>query len=283
VSGDPPPVAFRIELPHADEEAATTVAWEAGTLGIQVESREVGPCVLLAYFPPEPGLERRIRAALEAVAPRAVLERVEIPEVDWLRRFREGFRHFQVESFLVAPPWDVPSPRPGPERLILMDPGRAFGTGTHESTRLCLKFLHRLAAGGRLGRVLDLGTGTGLLAIAASKLGAERVVAVDIDPDALRVARHHLELNSVCLGLAQVDGTQGLRTSAFDLVLANLTAADLLERRDEIGRVGAPGARLVLAGFLLDDLDSLSAAYRPFGSIEAHTEGEWASLCVSLP
>ena len=158
-----------------------------------------------------------------------------MPEVDWVARFREGFRPFRVGRFEIVPCWETAGP--AAERLIV-DPGRAFGTGTHETTKLCLEALESLADRRPLGRTLDLGAGTALLAVAARRLGAGPVVASDIDPEATAASQHHAALNGERLHVVRADGACGFRTRAFDLVLANLMA--LAARRP---RGGDPGPR----------------------------------------
>ena len=152
--------------------------------------------------------------------------------------------------------------RPGrPRDLLVVDPGRAFGTGTHETTRLCLGALEDLAARRPLGRTLDLGSGTALLAIAAGRLGAAPVFASDIDPEATSSSRHHARINGARLGVVRADGGRGLRAGSFDLVLANLMALLLVDRSAEIRSLLAPGGALVLSGLLVDDLPFVRDAF----------------------
>jgi ribosomal protein L11 methyltransferase len=292
-----------VTVPAAEEDVATALLWEQGTMGIEV--RPAGPhdVALLAYFPEAPGLEPALAAAL-VPWPRARLQRAEVPDVDWVARFREGFRTFAAAGFVVTPPWEDlsstprPSLRPSSPRvggaegrspevappiissrdILVVDPGRAFGTGTHESTRLCLALLRDLAQRGPLGRVLDLGTGSGILGIAAARLGARTATAVDLDPDAVAAARHHARLNAVELRLVRADLAAALMPGAFDLVLANIAAPLLVERRHEILALGA--SVIVLSGLLATDAETVRTAYEPAGRIEVRQDGEWAALLV---
>lgn len=277
---DPPILsAFRLTLPAVHEETATTLFWEHQTTGIEVQPGEDGQVVLLAYFYECYGLEARLREALRSL-PRWSLERAPVTEVDWVSRFREGFRPFRAGGFLIAPHWEVPAPRPRAEPLLIVDPGRAFGTGTHETTRLCLSALAEMAEERGLGRVLDLGTGTGILAVASALRGARSATGVDIDPEAIDSARHHARLNGVEVRLVLGDGGRPFAPASFDLVLANLTAALLRERRDEIPRLCAPGAAAVLAGFLTEDAAAIREAYRGLGPATLRTDGEWAAFVI---
>jgi ribosomal protein L11 methyltransferase len=200
-----------------------------------------------------------------------------VPEVDWVARFRESFRSFRAGRFVVSPPWDLPADTASPD-LLLVDPGRAFGTGTHETTRLCLGALEELARRRPLGRTLDLGSGTALLAVAAARLGAGFLCASDIDPEATSASRHHARLNGTRLAVVRADGGRGFRLGSFDLVLANLMALLLVDRSAEIRALVAPGGALVLSGLLLEDAAPVRDAFAGCGTpIERH-DGEWAAL-----
>ncbi|MGH7419450.1 MAG: 50S ribosomal protein L11 methyltransferase, partial [Candidatus Rokuibacteriota bacterium] len=120
--------AFRITVPVADEDVATALLWEAGTSGLEVRSSPEGS-VLLAYFPGPADVAEALR-----VLPSARLESVAVPDVDWVASFRESFRAFDVGGFRVVPAWEAPGAGP---LVLRIDPARAFGTGTHETTRLC--------------------------------------------------------------------------------------------------------------------------------------------------
>ena len=270
--------AFRVDVRAVDEDETVGFLWEAGTLGIEVQAASEGRVALLAYFD-DRTTPADIVAALLQVADCGPVEAVAVPEVDWVARFREGFRGFRTGSFEVVPVWDVPSGRsPGDPGLLVVDPGRAFGTGTHETTRLCLAALEMRAAARSLGRVLDVGTGTGLLAVAAAKRGASLVVGVDNDPQATLAAAHHASLNGVALCVVQADGGRAFQPGAFDLVLANLMAPLLVERRDElVALLARPGA-LVLSGLLDTDVAEVKAAYASLGPPAVRSDGEWAAL-----
>jgi len=253
--------------------------WEAGTLGIEVSTSE-GHAQLLAYFEERPDIEFDLRTSLTPFG--AEVERAAVPNVDWVARFREGFRAFQVGPFQIVPDWDL-DPRPGlasPNLTLRVDPGQAFGTGTHETTQLCLLALADLASRSSLGRVLDLGAGTGILAIAAVRLGASIAVGLDNDPEAITSARRHAALNDASLALIVADGAAALSRGQFDLVLANVTARMLLERRDEIAALRSESGRLILSGFLLSDLPDIQASYARLGRLEVRTAGEWAAAVV---
>jgi len=246
--------------------------------GSQSLAPEDGRAVVLAYFAEQPDLEDRLRTALRAL--RVDIAPADIPEVDWVARVREGFRPFSAGSFLIVPAWEADAASVAEARVIVVEPGLAFGTGTHESTRLCLAALEERARAGPLGDVLDVGTGSGILSVAAARLGARRVIAVELDEEALPVARRHAELNRAPVHLVRGDGARAVRPSVFDVVLANISAPLLAERAEELaGTTRGPGA-LILSGVLVEDLPALRAAYAAVGDIDARVEGEWAALVV---
>src|SRR5262249_13084068 len=256
----------------------TALLWEQGTAGIEVRPVEAGHVTLVAYFPDSPGLHGALSAALASL-PDTRLEPTDVPDVDWGARYREQVRGFDAGGVRRLPHVDrPPAPLMRKGAVLIVDPGRAFGTGTHESTRLCLELLRELSRGAALGRVLDLGTGSGILAVAAARLGARPVTAVDVDAEAIASAREHARLNGVGLRLVQGDLAAPLRPGGFDLVLANIAAGLLVERSAEIRALAAP--TVVLSGLLTTDVAEVVQAYSPARRIEVRQDGEWAAAMV---
>lgn len=264
---------FEVVLPSDREDDASLVLWEHGTIGVQVEARPGGLVALTASFPAGPATQ----AALGAALPGATVRALTVPDVDWVARFREDFRAFDASGFTVVPEWDERKPD---ERTIVIDPGRAFGTGTHQTTRLCLALLTDEAGRRVVPRVIDVGAGTGLLAIAALRLGARLSIATDLDPEASASAARHARLNGVPLRVVEGDCGRPFRGGSFDVVLANLMAPLLIARADELAALGAEDAVLILSGLLTEDVGAVSHAYGSFGAVESRTDGEWAALRI---
>ena len=216
------------------------------------EEAETGTGLELSAYTDADG-ESRFRAAFDAV-------RSEPVEPDWADRWREFHRPVTAGPFWVGPPWE----RPPPGRVsIVIDPGRAFGTGAHPTTRLCLELL----AGADAGSLLDVGCGSGVLAIAGAKLGLAPVLALDADPAAVAATRDNVDRNDVTVEVRQADAVVEPLPDA-DVVVANL-ALDLVEA---VGpRLST--RRLIASGYLKSD----SPAVPGFERRERLTADRWAA------
>ncbi len=214
-----------------------------------------------------------------------VLVFVEPP--DWAQEWRRFYHPLRVgRRLLLCPPWDRVAPGPG-EVAIVLDPGRAFGTGQHESTRLCLAALerHLIPGCGAAGcEVIDLGTGSGVLAVAAARLGARSVRALDIDPEAIEAARDTAAANGVTGRVAAAVGSLGDAWpwsvppgNSADLLLANLSQPLLCTLAPAIARALRPGGVLIAAGYLERDATTVGDALEIAGLriLRVDAEGEW--------
>ena len=198
-----------------------------------------------------------------------VLGVVQVPDQDWVRLTQSQFAPVDITpDFWIVPTWhDLPAQA---VRSIRLDPGLAFGTGTHPTTRMCLRWIARQQA--PLGRVLDYGCGSGILAIGAAKFGATDIDAVDIDPAAVESTAQNAEANAVTLRAGLPDKAQG----AYQTVLANILATPLRVLAPLLCAHVAPGGSLVLAGILERQRDELKEAYAPWLQLEvADTEDSW--------
>lgn len=222
--------------------------------------------------------------ALPALSPYGEATPLEFAAEDWARITQENLRAIAVGELIIAPPWDVSSARdqvPGAgENLIVIEPSMGFGTAHHATTRLCLLALQEIDVRGK--RVLDVGTGSGVLAIAAAKLGASNVIALDNDPDALVAARDNVARNGVHVELREFD-LQKDRLPPADVLLANLTGGILRRGASELA-AAARGGTIVLSGLLVAEADLVRAAFAPFtSSIERRDQEGWSSLVCTIP
>ena len=196
-----------------------------------------------------------------------------VPDEDWVAKSREQFGPIRVSAHLwIVPTWRAP---PEPEAInLVLDPGLAFGTGSHPSTRLCLQWLERSIAGGET--VLDYGCGSGILAIAALKLGALRAVGVDIDPDAVTAARANARRNGVAGEF--FEGRAPLTFTA-DVVIANILANPLKVLAPMLASRCSHGGRIALSGILSDQASEVQSCYSPWIAFAPPAEAEgWVCL-----
>jgi ribosomal protein L11 methyltransferase len=188
-----------------------------------------------------------------------------VPEQDWVRLTQSQFAPVEITpTFWIVPSWHAPPP--GARKVIRLDPGLAFGTGTHPTTRMCLRWIAEHTQ--PWPRVLDYGCGSGILAIAAALHGAQAVDAVDIDPAAVQSTQANAQANGVALASTLPDRAQG----AYALVLANILAAPLKLLAPLLSSHVAPGGQLVLAGILARQADELRAAYAPWCALDVRDE-----------
>jgi len=198
---------------------------------------------------------------------------------DWTRAWMENFQPMRFgERLWICPSWHTP-PEPGAVN-ILLDPGLAFGTGTHPTTALCLEWLDAQARAGTLAgaTVLDYGCGSGVLAIAAALLGAQIVWAVDNDPQALIATRANAAANGVGERLA-IGAPEDLPQQTLDVLVANILAGPLVELAPRFAELTRPGAPLALSGILDSQAETVAAAYGPwFELARPAARGEWIRL-----
>jgi ribosomal protein L11 methyltransferase len=205
-----------------------------------------------------------------------------LEDQDWGEAWKRGLAPLAIGRAFVRPSWiDVATPAGMVE--IVLDPGMAFGTGTHPTTSLCLAALSDLLAARPGASVLDVGTGSGLLAISAKKLGGGRVAGNDNDPVAVRVARENAALNGVALELDE--RPVAAQPGPFDLVLANILANTLVELAPAIAAQLAPGGVVLLSGILTPQEEEVRAAYLQAGLAPLpggdRRQGEWSLLAFS--
>ena len=268
---------WQITVPTSPEtsEGLTNFLWEQGALGVVEEESPVSAARLRAFFSDSATSTALVTSVRDYAASLSTLGFLTAPgdveiapllEEAWASAWQQSFPPRAVGRRLwVKPPWEAAE---ATDRIpVVIEPGRAFGTGHHGSTEGCLTLLDEAIADTRPERVLDIGTGTGILAVAAVKLGAGLVVALDVDPDAIAAAR----VNAARNGCAEriellMAGPESLRdVPPFPLVLANLLAHTHLTLAPHYRRLAAPGGALILGGILEHEDKDVFAALEPAG------------------
>lgn len=275
-------------------EPVSALLADIGSTGVTVEQRTLDTFVapspdepdrdgpLKAYFDDD-WQEGQLREAIEGVCQQLAIETpVEItrlPTADWAESWKQNFPPLQVaDQLLILPSWEEVPPD-APQRTLRLDPGMAFGTGTHETTALCLEQLVAAIQTDEVSAVLDVGTGSGILAMAAAILGVPRVIGCDIDPGACDVARQNCDTN----GLSQVQITSTpleALESNFDLVVANILAEENVRLANELVRRLSPGGRLILSGILVEKESLVREGFDGFsldGPLSIR-RGDWSCL-----
>lgn len=205
---------------------------------------------------------------------------------DWQAEWRRHFKPLNVgQRLLVCPPWDIPGSGGAARRLpVVIDPRQGFGTGYHASTHLALTLLEsRMAQSPPHPHVVDVGTGSGILAIAAARLGASAVWALDIDMRVLPEVKDNWAANGLAVPLAAIQGGPGCLGGNFPLVVANIVTEVLLHERDTLAELTAPGGTLILSGILEAERPAIGAAYADAGFVlqqQAFREGWWGCAMI---
>ena len=250
----------------AEAEQASLLAYEAGALGLE-QREDTSGVTLLLYVPAEAAHALRKVLAGAQPAPLELGAIEPVPDVDWSERWKRGLGASVIsERLVVRPSFVAHALAPGQVEVVI-DPGQAFGTGIHESTRLALEWIDRLVPGLAAGaRVLDVGTGSGVLALAAAALAPVHVVAFDLDP----VAAHEAQLNAERAGSADrvrvfSGELRALAAPPFDLVVANLLCSEALPLLGEIAARTRPQAHAVFSGLLATEMEIFCEALKTAG------------------
>lgn len=282
--------ALVVEAEPAAREAVEYALMEAGALGTETNDSNSNLTEVIGYFEKLPNREAVRVELAEALRiydlPSASVKDMKVREVadeDWLGNWKKSWQPVEVGRLIIAPPWSEVGV--GGDRIVIrIEPGMAFGTGTHETTRLCLKTIMRFFKGASF---LDVGTGTGILAIAAAKLFPNvSVAACDTDPEAIEIAKENARLNDVAgridfrVGSVDESGNEPATASA-DFVCANLTADVISTLLPAL--IGASCGRLVLSGILDTQVDAIVDQLNGMGNsgnLVMMQDGEWVALVV---
>ena len=263
-----------VPVPAGASEGLTNFVWELGALGVVEEEEVSGEARLRAFFSGAAdseaittGVDRYLDALQSLGFPRTGEPAVAVvAETDWAEAWRAHFAPLPLgRHLLVAPPWEIPPDADG--RLVLtLEPGRAFGTGQHATTAGCLELLETIVDLARPAHAIDLGTGSGILAIAAARLGVPHVLAFDSDPDAVASARANVERNGLATRVTcAIADAATLQTTPAPLVLANLLAAGHRALAARYARLVAAGGTLVAGGCLDAEAADVTATLAAHG------------------
>ena len=276
--------ALDVELEAGAREAVEYALMEAGALGTETENSDDSLIHVTGYFETVPQRERVRDELFEALRiynlPTSAVRDMSIREVaehDWLEEWKQNWQPVEIGRFVIAPPWS--NVAEASDRLVIrIEPGMAFGTGTHETTRLCLDAIQKHFSGSSF---LDVGTGTGILAIAAAKLRPhDPVEACDTDETAIAIARENAELNGVSQQINFRVGSVDDTAASADLVCANLTADVITQILPAL--VGLTCGKLILSGILETQIEMVRAGLHACGidDFEIAQDGEWIALIV---
>lgn len=276
-------VEVAVDAAAESQDAASNILIEEGCAGTAVTS---GTRVL-GYLP----IDDRLEARLDAIRARVLrlpgfglpLKSTDISvrfvqDDDWATAWKQFFKPVRIGRIVVKPSWEEYAAAPG-DVIIDLDPGMAFGTGYHPTTQLCLAALQEIVKGGE--SVLDVGTGSGILAIAAVKLGAERAVGMDIDSVAVEVAVENVKREGLekRIEIVRADSPAAFNGEA-DIVIANIIAKTIIEMAGNLRAKLAPEGKLITSGIIAERADEVQNAFLEAGirTLEVRRDGDWAAL-----
>jgi ribosomal protein L11 methyltransferase len=250
--------------------------------GVEIDDRNPHYWQVKGFLDPAPLGDRQQRALMEYVGQLEQPVKIsfnELPDQDWHEKWRANFKSFAIgQRLLVVPPWDIPDS--GPRLTLVIHPGQAFGTGQHASTQLCLQYLSKQEK--LPPAMLDVGCGSGILAIAYLKMGGKQATAIDIDPLALEEAHHNAVRNQVRDRLRLSDSLLVDLSDKFPLVAANLTALDLINLAQPLAERLQDGGVMLCSGILSSQVPAVLAAFRSrnLALEEQNCLDEWSSLVL---
>ena len=285
-TGEVPRYPFvHVDVAPDDADETSALLFELGAAGVEerdgttLNKGSEGKTTLVASFATRAEAELALESLDPALAPRIE----EIVGDAWRDAWKEHFRPFAIaRGVVIRPPWEEYSPAPS-ERVLELEPGRAFGSGLHETTALVAETLERHASAYRGLEVLDVGCGSGILGLVALVLGAKRVVCIDNDPDVIDVVKENAERNGFGSDV-MVDTTDVADvTATFPMVVANIEAHVLIPMAEVLSKRLAARGLLVLSGVLDTQRDSVIAAYPDLETVETTVRGEWVAITLRKP
>lgn len=290
-SGDEPSwLRLEVLTTEADENAARLV--ELGALGVEVRDGSTymedsfapvpdGKSRLIAYFDADRDIDVLRDMAQDSIVDGEVVSLADYNDRSWETAWMDYFEATPISKrVIVGPPWDSPTTEEH-ELAIVIEPGMAFGTGTHETTRLCARMLDEILGTRDVETLIDVGCGSAILSMVAAGLGVPRVVGIDIDKTSVEVAKANISKNGFSSDQIELS-TRPIEnfTERFDVVVANILAPILLRLRDDLLAAVAPGGDLLLSGIPEEQLDEVRTAFgtADFVEVESQRENEWTAL-----
>ena len=291
-------IEVRVIVPARMQEEASLFLTDFSGRGVIIEEENVlaGGALIRAYFQPEEYGETQRQELQDYIKRLSAYELsplgLEVRQVaaeDWAETWKAHFKPVKVtDRVVIRPPWEEYAAQPG-ETVITIYPGMAFGTGRHASTLLCLRALEQVweeqpPRSGSPWQVLDVGTGTGILALASACWGAE-VLAIDLDPEAVAAALENVRLNNLIDRVRVEDTPLASLRQQFGLIMANITAPDLLQLADALTARLLNDGVLIISGFLTEDALRLSTRYQGLGLHQTGflTQEDWGALIFRRP
>lgn len=260
--------------PGGDREGVIAALFAAGSQGVQEDGDSI-----VTHFPPGADIAA-VRAGVTRADATATMDVSEAPAIDWSEGWKHGVGAHDLGRLAIVPPWLAAGRDPA--TTIVIDPGMAFGTGEHQTTRCVLRLLPRFVRAG--ARVADLGSGSAVLAIAAAKLGAASVAAIEMDPEAISNAEENVVRNGVSDRVTVIEGDAMLLlplVSPVELVLANIISSVLVELLPAIGDALTANGRAILSGILVAEREHMLAVLAEDWRVEAEeAEEKWWSVAV---
>jgi ribosomal protein L11 methyltransferase len=295
-------IEISLKVPSAAADTVCAVLASLGSTGVREREQVLDTFIvpdadenasevldLRAYFPNDEDPRQLVERIEQQLAPLrcafpspgwSAATTGQLADGDWAESWKQHFPVFRVGSLIVKPSWEEVDPGDA-DVVLTIDPGMAFGTGTHATTRLCLEFLvEEFAARSSALKVLDMGTGSGILALAAAAFGAGGVLACDIDAEACRVARENAAANDLDDRIDFTTRSLEDLGTGFDLVLANILAEENVRLASELVRRVAPGGLLVLSGILQEKEHFVREGFSRFGlsGPQVRSRDEWVCL-----
>lgn len=271
-------LSIRVRPAPDRRDAMSAALFELGSAGVVEEGDD-----LVTQFPPDTNAEH-VRAVLSGADLNAPLTITEAENPDWTREWRGTVRAHRVGPLTIAPPWLAEDLDPA--TTIVIEPAMAFGTGEHETTRGVTHLLASQIRGGDV--VADLGAGSAVLAIAAAKLGAARVAAIEMDPDAIGNAEENVARNGVSERVTVIEGDAGVLlalVAPVRVILANIISSVLIELLPAMAAALTADGVAILSGILVAERDRMLAAFAAHGwqINDEYAEGEWWSVVIARP